>query len=86
MVAPRPSAPLLAGGRPMSGSPARPHDLTKHFPLRAGSSAVQGAVRAVDGVSFTIEPGRTLGCGRRVGLRQVHHGQARPQAGGADRR
>jgi oligopeptide transport system ATP-binding protein len=40
--------------------------LVKHFPLRHG----KGAVRAVDGVSFTIERGRTLalvgesGCGK----------------------
>jgi oligopeptide/dipeptide ABC transporter ATP-binding protein len=37
-------------------------DLTKHFPLRRGLFArVEGAVRAVDGVSFTIDSGRTLG-------------------------
>jgi oligopeptide/dipeptide ABC transporter ATP-binding protein len=38
------------------------HNLTKHFPLRRGLfGADPGAVRAVDGVSFTIEAGRTLG-------------------------
>jgi oligopeptide/dipeptide ABC transporter ATP-binding protein len=38
------------------------HQLTKHFPLRRGLfGADPGAVRAVDGVSFTIEAGRTLG-------------------------
>ena len=36
--------------------------LTKHFPLRRGLfGADPGAVRAVDGVSFAIEAGRTLG-------------------------
>jgi oligopeptide/dipeptide ABC transporter ATP-binding protein len=38
------------------------HNLTKHFPLRRGLfGADRGAVRAVDGVNFTIEAGRTLG-------------------------
>jgi oligopeptide/dipeptide ABC transporter ATP-binding protein len=38
------------------------HRLTKHFPLRRGLfGSDPGAVRAVDGVNFTIEAGRTLG-------------------------
>jgi len=38
------------------------HNLTKHFPLRRGLfGSDPGAVRAVDGVSFSIEAGRTLG-------------------------
>ena len=37
-------------------------DLVKHFPVKRGVFSRQvGAVRAVDGVAFTIEPGRTLG-------------------------
>ena len=37
--------------------------LTKHFALKRGlfSGADRGAVRAVDGISFAIPPGRTLG-------------------------
>jgi oligopeptide/dipeptide ABC transporter ATP-binding protein len=38
------------------------HAVTKHFPIRKGLfGAATGAVHAVDGVSFTIEAGRTLG-------------------------
>ena len=36
-------------------------NLTKHFPVRRGLFGTAGSVRAVDDVSFSIEPGRTLG-------------------------
>src|SRR5262245_13138327 len=36
--------------------------LKKHYPIRGGFfSRVVGQVQAVDGVDFTLEPGRTLG-------------------------
>src|SRR5262249_34366983 len=36
-------------------------DLSKHFPARRGILGERGVVRAVDGISFTVEGGRTLG-------------------------
>jgi len=36
-------------------------DLSKHFPARRGILGERGVVRAVDGISFTVEDGRTLG-------------------------
>ncbi len=50
---------------------------TTRFAPAAGRSAPRRTLRAVDGVSLEIEAGRTLGAGRRIGLRQVDHRQAR---------
>jgi len=36
-------------------------DLTKHFPVRTGMWGGTSVVRAVDGVSFDVRPGETLG-------------------------
>ncbi|MGW0994813.1 ABC transporter ATP-binding protein [Streptomyces sp. NPDC002523] len=37
-------------------------DLTKHFPSRSGAfRSAGGVIKAVDGVSFTVEAGQTLG-------------------------
>src|SRR2546423_6069226 len=46
----------------MAGPVVEALHLTKHFPVRGGFLARETAVvRAVDEVSFSIEPGRTLG-------------------------
>ena len=36
-------------------------EVSKHFRVRRGLMGESGVVRAVDGVSFAIEAGRTLG-------------------------
>ena len=47
----------------MTGPLVRVEELTKHFPITSGIifDRVVGAVRAVDGVSFEIQKGETLG-------------------------
>ena len=52
-------------------------DLRRHYPVRSGLLAKPATLRAVDGVSFTLEQGRTLavvgesGCGKSTLARMV---------------
>ncbi|MGI9411338.1 MAG: ABC transporter ATP-binding protein [Hyphomicrobiaceae bacterium] len=59
------AAPEQSEGRSLSNAPSpvvRVENLKKHFPIRKGLlQRVAGQVYAVDGVSFSIGPGETLG-------------------------
>ncbi len=63
----------------MAGPVLEAKNLTKHFPVKLGVffSRQVGAVRAVDDISFTIDPGKTLGlvgesgCGKTTTAKMV---------------
>lgn len=64
------------------------HDLKRHFPLMKGAVLPRqvGTVRAVDGISFSLYPGRTLGlvgesgCGKTTTIMEVME-MKKPQHG-----
>ncbi|SHK71435.1 ABC transporter ATP-binding protein [Actinacidiphila paucisporea] len=63
-TASRPTTPEPSDGRPADREPIlQVRDLVKHFPLTQGIVFKRqvGAVQAVDGVSFDLFPGETLG-------------------------
>ena len=88
-VFPRPEALPADERAETDGGPVLDVDgLKRHFPLMRGSVFPRrvGTVRAVDGVSFTLRPGRTLGlvgesgCGKTTTILEVME-MAAPQHG-----
>ncbi|MFD3512087.1 ABC transporter ATP-binding protein [Streptomyces sp. NPDC058657] len=56
--APEPASPAVSRGEPL----LKVENLVKHFPIKSGLMQRQtGAVKAVDGLSFEVYPGETLG-------------------------
>ncbi|HJQ58139.1 MAG TPA: oligopeptide/dipeptide ABC transporter ATP-binding protein [Vineibacter sp.] len=71
-----------AASRPADADPPllEVRDLVKHFPIKGGLLGLQrGVVRAVDGVSFNLHAGETLGivgesgCGKSTTARVIMH-------------
>jgi oligopeptide transport system ATP-binding protein len=60
---PQDAAPAAASGTAPAETLLRVENLVKHFPITGGLLGVSkiGAVRAVDGVSFSVRKGETLG-------------------------
>jgi len=88
-VFPRPAAlPAEERAETDSAPVVEVTDLKRHFPLMRGSVFPRrvGTVRAVDGVSFTLRPGRTLGlvgesgCGKTTTILEIMEMTA-PQSG-----
>ncbi len=81
------AGPHGRGGRMSTAPLLQVKNLNKHFPIRGGLlQRVVDQVHAVDGVSFELAAGETLGAGRRIGLRQEHHRALHPAPDRAQRR
>lgn len=67
----------MSGARPGAGPLLSVRDLTKHFPVQSGMLGLRREyVKAVDGVSFDIHPGETLGLVGESGCGKTTTGRA----------